>query len=56
MEIHLEWTSPVEHMRELAGEIPHVHLWAYDYSKTGKEEDWVYQIVPLNEGEEELQH
>jgi len=33
-----------------------VHRWAYDYSKPGQEEDWVSQIVPLKEGEEELQH
>ena len=28
----------------------------YDYSKPGQEEDWVSQVVPLKEGEEELQH
>ena len=53
----LEWTAPVEHMHgNWPGEIPHVHRWAYDYSKPGQEEDWVSQVVPLKEGEEELQH
>jgi cytochrome c oxidase subunit I len=30
-----------------------VHRWPYDYSKPGNEEDFVSQIVPLREGEEE---
>ncbi len=50
----LEWTTPVEHMHgNWPGEIPAVHRWAYDYSKPGHDEDWVSQIVPLKEGEEE---
>ena len=53
----LEWTTPVEHMHgNWPGKIPHVHRWAYDYSKPGQEEDFVPQNVPLAEGEEELQH
>ena len=53
----LEWTTPVEHIHgNWPGEIPHVHRWAYDYSKPGHDEDFVQQHVPLKEGEEELQH
>ncbi len=53
----LEWTAPIEHFHgNWEGEIPHVHRWAYDYSKPGHNEDWVSQITPLKEGEEELQH
>jgi cytochrome c oxidase subunit 1 len=53
----MEWTAPVEHMHgNWPGAIPEVHRWAYDYSKPGQEEDWVSQIVPLKDGEEELQH
>ena len=53
----LEWTTPVEHLHgNWPGDIPVVHRWAYDYSKPGQEEDFVSQIVPLKEGEEELQH
>lgn len=50
----LEWTTPVEHMHgNWPGELPTVHRWPYDYSKPGKEEDFVPQNVPLEEGEEE---
>ena len=50
----LEWTTPVEHIHgNWPGELPEVHRWPYDYSKPGMEEDWVSQIVPLKEGEEE---
>ncbi|MFP2996792.1 cbb3-type cytochrome c oxidase subunit I [Spongiivirga sp. MCCC 1A20706] len=53
----LEWTAPIEHMHgNWPGEIPHVHRWAYDYSKPGHEEDFVPQHIPLKDGEEELQH
>ena len=38
------------------GEIPHVHRWAYYYSKPGSEEDYIPQHIPLKEDEEELQH
>ena len=50
----LEWTTPVEHIHgNWPGEIPAVHRWPYDYSKPGHEEDYVSQITPLKEGEEE---
>jgi len=50
----LEWTTPVEHMHgNWPGAIPEVHRWPYDYSKPGHDEDWVSQIVPMKEGEEE---
>jgi cytochrome c oxidase subunit 1 len=50
----LEWTTPVEHVHgNWIGPIPEVHRWPYDYSKPGKEEDFVPQNVPLTEGEEE---
>jgi cytochrome c oxidase subunit 1 len=53
----LEWTTPVEHMHgNWPGEIPHVHRWAYDYSKPGHDVDFIPQNIPLKEGEEELQH
>ena len=53
----LEWTTPVERIHgNWPGEIPHVHRWAYDYSKPGHDEDFVQQHIPLKEGEEELQH
>lgn len=48
----LEWTTPVEHVHgNWPGALPEVHRWAYDYSKPGKEEDYVLQTVPLEEGE-----
>jgi cytochrome c oxidase subunit 1 len=50
----LEWTTPVEHIHgNWYGDIPEVHRWAYDYSKPGKDVDFVPQDVPLEEGEEE---
>jgi cytochrome c oxidase subunit I len=50
----LEWTTPVKHVHgNWIGAIPEVHRWPYDYSKPGKEEDFVPQNVPLSEGEEE---
>tara|TARA_B110000008_G_scaffold244113_1_gene253558 strand:- start:99 stop:1793 length:1695 start_codon:yes stop_codon:yes gene_type:complete len=53
----LEWTAPVEHMHgNWPGKIPHVHRWAYDYSKPGHDSDFVPQNIPLKKGEEELQH
>lgn len=60
----LEWTAPVEHMHgNWPGEIPHVYRWPYDYSKTREDgeyviagQDYVSQIIPLQEGEEELHH
>ena len=53
----LEWTTPVEHIHgNWPGEIPEVHRWPYDYSKPGHDEDFVSQIVPMKDGEEELHH
>ena len=53
----LEWTAPIEHFHgNWHGEIPHVHRWAYDYSKPGYEEDFVPQNIPLKKDEEELKH
>ncbi len=60
----LEWTTPVEHLHgNWPGAIPHVHRWPYDYSKTNENgeyviagQDFVSQIVPLQEGEEEMHH
>ncbi|MFB6257064.1 MAG: cbb3-type cytochrome c oxidase subunit I [Flavobacteriales bacterium] len=50
----LEWTTPVEHLHgNWPGELPVVHRWPYDYSKPGKDDDFVPQTVPLEEGEEE---
>jgi cytochrome c oxidase subunit I len=53
----LEWTTPVEHIHgNWPGEIPEVHRWPYDYSKPGHDEDFVPQVVPMKDGEEELHH
>lgn len=53
----LEWTTPVEHIHgNWPGALPVVHRWAYDYSKPGKEEDFVPQTVPLEEGEVDGEH
>jgi cytochrome c oxidase subunit 1 len=50
----LEWTTPVEATHgNWIGDLPTVHRWPYDYSKPGAEEDFISQIVPLAEGEEE---
>ena len=50
----LEWTTPVKHIHgNWPGALPTVHRWPYDYSKPGMEEDFVSQITPLMEGEEE---
>jgi len=50
----LEWTTPVEHVHgNWIGEIPEVHRWPYDYSKPGKDHDFVPQTVPLDPDEEE---
>ncbi|AEK24004.1 Oxidase BB(3) subunit 1 [Capnocytophaga canimorsus Cc5] len=60
----LEWTTPVEHIHgNWPGEVPQVHRWAYDYSKTREdgqyvipEQDFVPQTVPLQKGEEPSIH
>ena len=55
----LEWTTPVEHIHgNWPGKIPEVHRWAYDYSKTDDNgnyihgQDFVLQTTPLKDGEE----
>ncbi len=57
----LEWTTPVEHIHgNWPGEIPEVHRWAYDYSKTDDEgnlwggKDFTLQTVPIRKGEIEF--
>jgi cytochrome c oxidase subunit 1 len=60
----LEWTAPVKHIHgNWPGEIPEVHRWAYDYSKTNKDgeyvipgQDFVPQNVPMGDNEEILHH
>lgn len=60
----LEWTAPMEHIHgNWHGKIPEVHRWAYDYSKTNKEgeyiipnQDFVPQTYPMQENEEQLHH
>ncbi len=53
----LEWTTPVEHIHgNWPGALPEVHRWAYDYSKPGKEDDYVAQTVPLEDGETDGEH
>ncbi|MGE0568089.1 MAG: cbb3-type cytochrome c oxidase subunit I [Bacteroidia bacterium] len=48
----LEWTNPVAHIHgNWPGPLPEVHRWAYDYSKPGKDVDFIPQTVPLEEGE-----
>ena len=50
----LEWTTPVENIHgNWPGELPTVHRWPYDYSKPGAASDFITQITPLEEGEEE---
>ena len=57
----LEWTTPVEHIHgNWPGEIPEVHRWAYDYSKTDEDgnlwgnKDYTLQTVPIRDGEIEF--
>ncbi len=60
----MEWTTPVEHIHgNWPGDIPQVHRWPYDYSKTNENgeyvipgQDFVSQITPLQDGEEEMHH
>lgn len=50
----LEWTTPVEHIHgNWPGPLPVVYRWPYDYSKPGKEHDFIPQNVPLDPEEEE---
>jgi cytochrome c oxidase subunit I len=48
----LEWTTPMANTHgNWPGALPTVHRWPYDYSKPGKDQDFVPQTVPLAEGE-----
>lgn len=48
----LEWTTPMAHTHgNWPGPLPVVHRWPYDYSKPGKERDFVPQTIPLADGE-----
>lgn len=48
----LEWTTPMANTHgNWPGPLPVVHRWPYDYSKPGKERDFVPQTIPLAEGE-----
>jgi cytochrome c oxidase subunit 1 len=50
----IEWTTPMANIHgNWPGPLPVVHRWAYDYSKPGKEHDFVPQDVPLEEGEQD---
>ena len=50
----LEWTTPIKPGHgNWPGKIPTVHRWAYDYSKPGRDEDFVPQTEPLSEYEVE---
>lgn len=51
----LEWTAPIDAPHgNWPGKLPSVHRWPYDYSKDGQ--DFVSQIVPLEEGEKDHGH
>lgn len=61
----LEWTTELKHIHgNWEGAIPHVHRWAYDYSKLNEDEtdyvipgqDFAPQNVPLQDNEEEMNH
>ena len=53
----LEWTAPVEHIHgNWPGKIPEVFRWAYDYSKPGKNQDFVPQSTPISKGEKITEH
>ncbi len=48
----LEWTTPMENTHgNWPGALPTVYRWPYDYSKPGKDKDFVPQTIPLAEGE-----
>ena len=60
----LEWTTGDKHIHgNWDGPIPEVHRWPYDYSKINEDgeyviagQDYVPQHVPLQVGEEEMNH
>jgi cytochrome c oxidase subunit 1 len=51
----LEWTTPIEPIHgNWPGKLPTVHRWAYDYNKD--EREFVSQITPMREGEQDADH
>jgi cytochrome c oxidase subunit 1 len=60
----LEWTTGDKHIHgNWDGPIPTVHRWPYDYSKVNEDgeyviagQDYAPQHIPLQEGEEEMDH
>jgi cytochrome c oxidase subunit I len=53
----IEWTTPMKHTHgNWPGALPVVHRWPYDYSKPGKNQDFVPQTVPLESGEHDGGH
>jgi cytochrome c oxidase subunit I len=53
----LEWTTPINPGHgNWPGKIPSVHRWAYDISKPGKEAEFIPQIIPLADDEEDFGH
>ncbi len=53
----IEWTTPMKNTHgNWPGALPEVHRWPYDYSKPGKERDFVPQTVPLEAGEHDGGH
>ena len=48
----LEWTTEIIPVHgNWQGSLPVIQRWAYDYSKPGKENDYVPQTVPLEPGD-----
>jgi cytochrome c oxidase subunit I len=53
----IEWTTPMKNTHgNWPGALPVVHRWPYDYSKPGKDQDFVPQTVPLEAGEHDGGH
>ncbi len=53
----IEWTTPMKHTHgNWPGALPEVHRWPYDYSKPGKDKDFVPQTIPLEAGEHDGGH
>jgi cytochrome c oxidase subunit I len=53
----IEWTTPMKHTHgNWPGALPEVYRWPYDYSKPGKDQDFVPQTVPLAAGEHDGGH
>jgi cytochrome c oxidase subunit I len=53
----IEWTTPMKHTHgNWPGALPVVHRWPYDYSKPGKDQDFVPQTVTLEANEHDGGH